>query len=61
MIRQYKCCICHNKLDYKPHRLVHQEYGIGSYRQYANVKNYDFCDKCFKQFTNWIRKHKEEK
>ena len=57
----YTCCICHRKLDVKPHRLVHQEYEIRRYKQYANKENFDFCDKCFKQFTCWIKKHKEDK
>ena len=60
MTKEYKCCICHVKLDYKPHRLVHQEFGIGNYRQYYNEKHYDFCDRCFKQFIKWTQKHEKE-
>lgn len=59
MEKIYKCCICHTILDYKPHRLVHQEYGERPYRQYKNKKHYDFCDKCFRAFAHWIIKHKE--
>lgn len=55
----YKCCICHNVLDSKPHRLVHQEYEIRGYGQYRNKHNFDFCDKCFNHFACWIVKHKE--
>ncbi len=57
----YKCCICHTVLeDYKPHRLVHQEYDkLRGYGRYNNKHNYDFCDKCYKIFRIWIHKHKE--
>lgn len=55
----YKCCICHKVLDTKPHRLVHQEYEVRGYGQYKNKHNFDFCDKCFNKYLNWIRKHKE--
>lgn len=56
----YKCCICHTVLEeYKPHRLVYQEYETRGYGQYKNKHNFDFCDKCFKIFKIWIRKHKE--
>jgi len=55
----YKCCICHNELDNKPHRLVHQEYKHVGYGHFINQHNFDFCDKCFKTFRGWIIKHKE--
>ena len=58
-MKVYKCCICHKVLDYKPIRLVKQEYGIGRYNQYSSVKHYDFCNKCYKAFNNWLLKHKE--
>lgn len=52
----YSCCICHKILeDYKPHRLVHQEYEKWYYK---NTFNYDFCDDCFKIFKRWIYKHR---
>ena len=56
-LKIYKCCICHKVLEEKPHRLVHQEY---ERRTYKNKFNYDFCDKCFIVFKNWIKKHKED-
>lgn len=59
-MKVYKCCICKNVLNYMPHRLVHQEYGIRTYKQYANKQNYDFCDRCFRQFIKWTKKHEEE-
>jgi len=60
MTKVYKCCICHKELEeYKPIRLVKQLYGIGTYKQYANVRHYDFCKECYRKFNNWIRKHKE--
>lgn len=62
MTKVYVCTICHKILsDYKPHRLVHQEYGAGNYNQYGNKHNFDFCDDCFKIFKKWIAKHKEVK
>lgn len=60
LIKIHKCCICHEKLDYKPHRLVYQEYREKPYKQYYNKKNYDFCDKCFKVYKSWIIRHKEK-
>lgn len=59
MIKIYSCCICHKVLKDKPIRLTKKEYGIGNYKQYSPVANYDFCDKCYKVFDNWITKHKE--
>lgn len=56
----YKCCICHEVLDTKPHRLVHQEYELKGYGLYKNKYNYDFCTRCFSTYLKWIRKHKEE-
>jgi len=60
MQKIYKCCICHKVLDYKPIRLVKQKYGIGNYKQYYPVENYDLCYNCYKIFAKWIKKHKEE-
>lgn len=57
----YKCIICHIELQEKPIRLAKQLYGTGRYLQYNQVEHYDFCNKCFKKFENWINKHKEEK
>lgn len=60
-MKRYFCCICHQELkEEKPIRLVKQKYGIGTYKQYANVCNYDFCKKCYSAFNSWIKKHKED-
>ena len=62
MTKVYVCTICHKILtDYKPHRLVNQEYGGSGYNQYSNKYTFDFCHDCFKKFKAWIIKHKEEK
>ena len=58
MKKIYKCTICHKELKDKPIRLTKQEYGI-KYNQYSPVENYDFCNRCYKVFNNWIIKHKE--
>lgn len=58
--KDYYCCICHNKLEEKPIRLVKQEYGAGNYNQYANVDKYDICSRCYEVFNKWIEKHKEQ-
>ena len=59
MPKKYICCICHKTLnDKKPIRLVKQEYGAGAYNQYSNVDKYDICERCYKVFDNWIKKHK---
>lgn len=58
-MKTYKCCICNKELKEKPIRLTKQKYGIGKYKQYAPVENYDFCKECYRTFNNWIIKHKE--
>ena len=60
MIKVYKCCICNQTLEDKPHRLVHQEYEYKRYLHFVNHGNYDFCDNCFKRFMKWINKHNKE-
>lgn len=56
----YRCCICHKVLnDYKPHRLVWQEYEYKGYGLYRNQYNYDFCTHCFSTFKNWVKKYEE--
>lgn len=57
----YKCYLCHKVLDRKPHRLVYQEYETRGYGRYYTIYNFDFCDKCFKKYRNWLEKHKEVK
>lgn len=57
----YSCCICHKVLDYKPHRLVHQEWEEKGYGLYKNKNNFDFCDTCFKTFVVWINENKKVK
>ena len=60
--KEYYCCICKKKLDYKPIRLVKQIHdNKEDYGKYSNVFNYDFCDGCYKTFDKWIIKHKESK
>lgn len=60
MNKQYKCCICHHKLE-RNNRLVHQIYnGFSKYGRFENENNYDFCDRCFEVFEKWINKHKKE-
>lgn len=59
MKKIYSCCICHKVLEDKPIRLTKKEYGIGKYKQYDPVENYDFCKKCYKVFENWLEKHKK--
>lgn len=61
-LKIYKCCICHKALKDKPHRLVYQEYDdTRGYGRYKNKHNFDFCNKCFNVYFNWIKKHKEGK
>lgn len=54
---KHHCVICHKELNYKPIRLVKQEYAKGRFKQYYNVKNYDFCLSCYKVFEKWLEKH----
>ena len=58
-IKIYKCCICHETLDYKPIRLTKQKYGAGPYKQYYPIENYDFCKRCYFKFQRWLDKHSE--
>jgi uncharacterized protein with PIN domain len=59
--KEYRCCICNDLIDTHPHRLVHQEYEHIRYYHFINKKNYDFCDKCFKVYLNWIKKHSSDR
>lgn len=59
-MKQYKCCICHKTLNYKPIRMVKQLYGVGKYKQYSTVNHYDFCQRCYLCINNWIGKHQKE-
>lgn len=58
-IREYICCICKQKIHYKPIRLVKQMYGLDKRysSQYSFVCNYNFCNKCYKKFHDWVMKH----
>ena len=58
MRKIYRCCICHKRLKEKPIRLVKQEYGMGNYKQYAQVDKYDICQRCYSVFDKWLEKHK---
>ena len=64
MNKEYKCCICHKVLDYKPIRLVKQKYPTRQegrkYQQYYPVAVYDFCERCYKPFEKYIDKYREE-
>ena len=55
-IKKYYCCICGKEIPREHNRLTHQQYGISRYQQFTSVKNFDFCEKHFKIFTNWIYK-----
>lgn len=60
MKKIFKCAICHKEIK-RNNRLLHQKYdGKETYGKFNNVKNYDFCDKCFKSFQCWIYKHKSK-
>ena len=60
-IKIYKCYKCGKVLNYsKPIRFVQQEYKdeIGVYKQYYNVKKYDFCDRCYSVLKKWLNNSK---
>lgn len=61
-IDNYKCCICNEQLDYKPTRLVKQKHGVHPryQSQYYQVCYYNFCDKCYKKFDNWVNRRKKD-
>ena len=60
MSRDYECCICHQPIERKQ-RLVYQEFdGRKPYGVFHNKHNYDFCEKCFKIFRGWLRKHRRK-
>lgn len=56
--KQSICYMCKKKLDYKPTRIVKQEYGVKGYNQYAPVDKYDLCDRCFGILDKWLKKHR---
>lgn len=60
-VKDYYCYVCEKKLDYKPTRMVRQEYGISSYKQYYQVEHFDLCERCFKIIRKAVRKMKKEK
>ena len=57
--KKYYCCICHKKIKDKPIRLIKQEYGAGTYKQYYQVDRYDICKICYVSFDRWINKHRK--
>ena len=61
-IHSYTCCICKEKITYKPIRLVKQLYGFDNRwpSQYSFVCNYNFCNECYKTFHRWIMKHERD-
>lgn len=57
MTKIYKCCKCGKILEeYKPIRLVKQQYNLKPYKQYVPVEHYDFCKRCFAVIDKWIKK-----
>lgn len=59
MKKKYYCCICHKQIE-RNKRLVYQEYDNKKlYGEFHNKCVYDFCDKHFKMFNNWIIKNKK--
>ena len=58
--KNYYCCICHTKII-RNNRLLYQKFdGKKTYGAFHNKCVYDFCDKHFKIFNNWIIKNKKE-
>lgn len=56
----YECYICHKILEeYKPIRIVRQQYGINGYNQYGTYCHYDFCKECYSKIDRWIKKHRQ--
>ena len=52
----YKCCKCGKTLEDKPIRLVKEVYGAGKYNMLYRTEHYDFCDKCYQIFDDWLKK-----
>lgn len=60
----YTCYICGKQIDkYRPVRFQKQLYGYGNYKQYSQIRNFDFCDKCYatlkRGLDQWKRKKRE--
>lgn len=56
--KRYFCCICRKELiNVKPIRLQERKYGVGRYQQYYPTDNYDFCEKCYKLFLEWLEQN----
>ena len=59
--KEYYCCICHKKLDYKPIRLTKQIHDNNEcYGRYNKVHNYDFCKEHYAVFNKWIKKYENK-
>lgn len=56
MKKEYRCCICKKETKYKPIRIVLQKHdNKETYGRYHNIKNYDFCKKCFLKLYSWLK------
>ena len=58
----YTCYICKKEIsEYRPVRYVKQLYGYGRYKQYYPIRNFDFCEQCYKTLKKAIEKWKDKK
>lgn len=53
----YKCYICGKEIiEYRPVRFIKQLYGYGQYKQYYNIRTYDFCKECYEVLDDLLFK-----
>lgn len=58
----YVCCICGKEIvDYRPVRFAKQLFGYGQYKQYYQVRTYDFCKECWWALDDLLFKWKRIK
>ena len=58
----YYCCICNKEIiDYRPIRFTKKLYGYGKYKQYEEVRTYDFCKECYWALDDLLFKWKRVK
>lgn len=58
----YTCCICNKEIiEYRPVRFIKQLFGYGKYKQYSQIRNYDFCNECYWALDDLLFKWKRIK
>lgn len=58
----YTCYVCGKVVDKNTiTRFIKQLYGYDKYNQFADVRRFDFCEKCYGTIKKGIEKYKTQK